>query len=230
MMKNYRCFTITQTGRLLDASIRWPTPVGMISSELLDDFDSLLSWIEDEAPCDNFVLRLGSESSEASRPSADDCRRWEKLIVRLDGLAAVSIAVVDGPCVQFAMQLALACDHRIATMRTIFRVLELKEGYLPGMNVFRLAKYTGIGIARRLVFTGAPLDAVAAKDVGIVDHVCEPASLGAEVNSFCQSLAPVHPVAVQMARRLLGESYSTESSDYSGQYLAAQHRCLGGKQ
>lgn len=230
-MKNYSCFDLTHAGRRLDVSVRWPGPVGVLGPELLDEFDALLSWIEDDAPCDILVVRLGSERmiSAAPAPVVDDCRRWEKVVVRLDGLAAISIAVVDGACVRFAMQLALACDHRVATAPSVFQVIELKEGYLPGMNVFRLAKYVGIGVARRIVFTGAPLGAAEAEDVGMVDRVCEPADLDAAVEGLCRSLAQVHPVTVQLARRLLGESFSTQFADYIGHYLASQSRCLEGK-
>jgi enoyl-CoA hydratase/carnithine racemase len=231
-MPDFRCLTTTQKDRVLDVAVRWPEPAGALDAVLLEDLDQLITWIEDEGPCDLLVLRFGSEGSqgktlEAPSPALDLCRRWEKLLVRIDRLLGVSVAVVDGPCVRFAMQLALACDHRVTSSRTTFQVLELKEGYLPGMNVFRLAKYVGIGVARRLVFTGEVLDAKGAQAIGVVDRVCDASAIDAEVDRLLASLSPVHPVAAQLARRLLGESFSTAFEEFIGQYFASQHRCLG---
>jgi len=230
----YRLTSVAVADRTAQVTIRWPRPAGALDADLLADLEHLLDWIEDEAACDVVVLRLAPDPApEVSPPpppppppELEHCRRWEKLAVRLDRLACISVAVIDGPCVRFWMQLALACDHRVATTRSTFQVLELKEGYLPGMNIFRLAKYLGVGVARRLVFTAEPVTADRGASLGIIDEVCEAEALDAAVMTFLGRLAPVHPVAAQLARRLLGESFATAFEEFVGQYLASQHRCL----
>src|SRR5688572_7747514 len=152
---------VAQVDRIAHATLHWPAPSGGIDSGLLDDFEQLVAWIEDDNPCDALVLRVASAPDHFAvplMPDIDQCRRLEKLLIRVDRLGCITIAAVDGLCVRMWMQLALACDHRIATSRSSFEVREVKEGYLPGMNIFRIAKYVGIGVARRLVFTGAALD------------------------------------------------------------------------
>jgi enoyl-CoA hydratase/carnithine racemase len=229
----YRLTSVALADRTAQVTIRWPRPAGSVDEDLLADLEHLLDWIEDEAACDVVVLRLAPDPALATatelaapRPELEHCRRWEKLVVRLDRLACISVAVVDGPCVRFWMQLALACDHRVATTRSTFQVLELKEGYLPGMNIFRLAKYVGIGVARRLVFTGEQVTADRGSSLGIVDEICAAEALEAAVAAFLGRLAPVHPVVAQLARRLLSESFATAFEQFVGQYLASQHRCL----
>ena len=230
-MPEHRLMSVAQAGRTAQVTIRWPRPAGSLDADLLADLEHLLDWIEDEAACDVVVLRLAPDPAPEDAPPTpppelEHCRRWEKLAVRLDRLACISVAVIDGPCVRFWMQLALACDHRVATTRSMFQVLELKEGYLPGMNIFRLAKYLGVGVARRLVFTGEPVTADRGAALGIVDGVCEAEALDAAVTTFLGRLAPVHPVVAQLARRLLSESFATAFEQFVGQYLASQHRCL----
>ena len=44
-------------------------------------------------------------------------------------------------------------DQRLATSASIFQAPEVKLGFLPGMATFRLAKYVGLGIAKRLLLT-----------------------------------------------------------------------------
>jgi len=225
----YRLTSVALADRTAQVTIRWPRPAGALDADLLADLEHLLDWIEDEAACDVVVLRLAPDPAPelaAPPPDLEHCRRWEKLVVRLDRLACISVAVIDGPCVRFWMQLALACDHRVATARSTFQVLELKEGYLPGMNIFRLAKYLGVGVARRLVFTGELVTADRGASLGMIDEVCEAEALEAAVAAFLGRLAPVHPVVAQLARRLLSESFATAFEQFVGQYLASQHRCL----
>jgi len=228
-MVDFGIIRIVVTGVVARAEINWPGPSGMLGVALLDDLERMVDWVEDEHPCDILVLALASPSAavdSAVPPDIDQSRRWEKLAVRIDRLPCITVAAVSGPCVRFWMQLVLACDHRIATRQAWFQVLELKDGYLPGMNIFRLAKYIGIGVARRIVFTGRAFDSKAAADLGMVDEVCEPSELEATIAVFLAQLTPTSPVAAQLARRLLSESFSTAFEQFLGQYLASRIRCL----
>ncbi|MFH1464890.1 MAG: enoyl-CoA hydratase/isomerase family protein [Pseudomonadota bacterium] len=77
--------------------------------------------------------------------------KWEKIAVRLERLPKATIALVDGPAIGGGFQLALVMDQRIATPRAVFQLPEVHMGFLPGMSTFRLAKYIGLGRARRLM-------------------------------------------------------------------------------
>lgn len=230
-MPTFGCIDVTLADRVARASVRWPEPCGSVESGVFEAFERLVDWIEDDNPCDALVVALSPMSASGVRspaPGIEQCRKWENVSVRFDRLACVTIALIDGPCVRFWMQLALACDHRLVTTRAVFRVDEAKEGYLPGMNIFRLAKYVGIGVARRFVFTGDAMDSRSAASFGLVDEVCAPDELELTTQSFLARLAPIHPVPLQLARRLLNESFSTAFEQFLGQYLASQHRCLSG--
>ncbi|NEQ98060.1 MAG: enoyl-CoA hydratase/isomerase family protein, partial [Cyanothece sp. SIO2G6] len=151
----------------LDSSDLNPTRL----SELLQ----LMNDLEDESDCKLIVFHGFSvqQSMAGTPPQFDACNKWEKFLLRLERFAGASIAVIDGYCTRFHFQLALACDYRVATSRSIFQTPEVKEGYLPGMGVFRLAKYIGIGTARRLLFTGTECSVEEAVRLGIVDRSCQ---------------------------------------------------------
>src|SRR2546421_487404 len=94
----------------------------------------MVTWVEDAHRCDILVLTLTAtpETVEpASPPDIDHWRRWEKLALRIDRLPCITVAALSGPCVRFWMQLALACDHRIATSQTWFQFL---GQYLASQN------------------------------------------------------------------------------------------------
>jgi len=96
------------------------------------------------------------------------------LFERLEAHRWPTIALVDGPAMGGGCELALACDLRIATSRAIFAQPELSLGILAGAGGnWRLAQAAGQQVARRMLYTGARLDAAAALAAGLVDEVAE---------------------------------------------------------
>lgn len=150
--------------------------------------------------------------------------KWEKLVNRFESLDKVTVALVDGPCVGGGFQLTLVCDQRICVPGASFQLNEVRQGFLPGMATFRLAKYVGLGHAKRLVMTGAVVHAEEAQRLGLVDDVT--ADLDGALRRTIESFGPMHTVAFTLARRLLNESYGTQIEDALGNFLAAQHRAI----
>jgi enoyl-CoA hydratase len=133
---------------------------------------------------------------------------------------------VQGECTGGGFQLVLLCDARIAEQRAAFSLNEVKLGFLPGMATFRLAKYVGLGRAKNIMLTGRRVRAREALEWGLLDRVCDQASFDETLSETIDNLLPFHPVALEMARRLLDESFATSYEDFLGHFLAAQHRAI----
>lgn len=227
-MKPDMAIHLTEQNAIAEVHLNWPD-ASQLDRKRLSDLSELMDYIEDESDCTTMVFRGISPQQpviEPVPPEFDYCSKWEKFLRRVEQLAGVSIACIDGTCTRFHLQLAIACDYRVATPHSVFAIPEIKEGYLPGMSLFRLAKYTGIGTARRLLFSGAPWSAAEAEAWGILDRQCEAAELESAVLEIQQSLMPMHPEVIQRARRLLNESFATSYEDAIGHFLAAQNLCL----
>jgi enoyl-CoA hydratase/carnithine racemase len=83
-----------------------------------------------------------------------------------------TIAAVDGWAMGGGCELALACDLRVASPAARFGQPELGLGIIAGAGGnWRLAQLVGLGLARRMLYTGAVLDADAALAAGLVDAV-----------------------------------------------------------
>ncbi|WP_432825551.1 enoyl-CoA hydratase/isomerase family protein [Dactylosporangium sp. CA-092794] len=102
---------------------------------------------------------------------------------RLEAHRWPTIALIDGPALGGGCELAMACDLRIASPRAVFAQPELGLGILAGAGGnWRLPQLVGVGMARRMLYTGLRLDAEAAADAGLVDEVADDViSRGAEV-------------------------------------------------
>lgn len=150
--------------------------------------------------------------------------KWEKVCSRVERLDKVTVAVLEGPVVGGGVQLALVADARIMAPDATLQLNEVHQGFLPGMATFRLAKYVGLGHAKRIIMRCPVIGADEAVALGLVDLAA--ADLDAATAAVIDSFGPTHVVAVTLARRLLRESYQFSFEDALGHFLAAQHRAI----
>ncbi|KZW03783.1 ClpP/crotonase [Exidia glandulosa HHB12029] len=94
----------------------------------------------------------------------------------LESLSVPTIAAIDGPALGGGLELALACDFRVAGPNANkIGLPEVKLGIIPGAGgTQRAVRLLGITKAKNLIFTGRTLDGVEAKEWGIVDYIAEP--------------------------------------------------------
>jgi len=107
------------------------------------------------------------------------CDRGRRLFDRLSAAPWPTVAVIDGVCVGGGLELALACDFRVAADApgTSLAAPEVKLGLLPGWGgTVRLPRLIGPGPASELVVTGEPVDGRRAAMLGLVDACVAPAA------------------------------------------------------
>lgn len=125
---------------------------------------------------------------------------------------APTIAAVDGYCLGGGLELALACDVRVATPEARFGLPEVTLGLLPGGGgTQRLQAVVGTGIARELVLTGTVIDADRAERVGLVNHVHDPAEFDEAVRALADDIASNAPVAVELAKESMNRGLDVEA-------------------
>jgi enoyl-CoA hydratase/carnithine racemase len=102
------------------------------------------------------------------------CAAGRTLFSRLASAPWPSVAIIDGVCLGGGLELALACDLRIATdaSHTVLGLPEVKLGLLPGWGgTVRLARLIGPGAAVELAASGENIDGPAAARLGLVDPI-----------------------------------------------------------
>ena len=86
-------------------------------------------------------------------------------------MAIPAIAAIRGPCLGGALELALACDIRIATEEAVLGLPEVRVGIPSVIEASLLPQTIGLGRARRLLLTGETVNAHEALAMGLVDRV-----------------------------------------------------------
>ena len=86
-----------------------------------------------------------------------------------------AIAAIDGWCLAGGLELALWCDLRIATTRSVFGCFERRWGVpLVDGGTQRLPRVVGMGRALEMILTGRPVEAGEAERIGLVNELVEP--------------------------------------------------------
>lgn len=124
-----------------------------------------------------------------------------------------SIAAVRGHALGAGLQLALACDLRIAARATQLGVLEFRYGLLPDLGgTAWLPRLVGPARAKELTFTAARIDADEALRIGLVNRVVEEAELDATVAALAETIAAQPPLALRHAKRAIDAFADPERS------------------
>ena len=123
-------------------------------------------------------------------------------------VAKPTIAAIDGFCVAGGLELALACDIRIATYDARFALPEVRWGILPGGGgTQRLGKIVGLGLAMRMILTGDEIGADVALRCGLVSDLVEKRDLESTALAIAERIMKNGPLAVVAARQALLESF-----------------------
>lgn len=205
-----------------------------IGADMVLELEEVCNYLEDESQDPVVVIRGAGQTFSCgidltdfpvdAKPDVHGFNKWERACRTLERLPKVTIAAIEGECAGGGFQLALTCDVRVATRGADFHLHEVQDGFLPGMGTFRLAKYIGLGRARRLAITGRHVAGEEAERLGLVDHLCDDLEVG--LAAAIEELGTINPVAVDLTRRLFDESFENTYEDFVGFFLAAQHRAI----
>jgi enoyl-CoA hydratase/carnithine racemase len=145
--------------------------------------------------------KYGPDWQQRARRITED---YQAVLNRLERLELPTIALLHGYCLGLAMELALACDIRIAAEGTRMGLLESLRGLIPDVGgTTRLVRLVGPGIAKELIFTGRQIDALQAERWGIVNHVVPAEGLMAKGAELADEISLAAPLAVGMAKRVI---------------------------
>jgi enoyl-CoA hydratase/carnithine racemase len=111
------------------------------------------------------------------------------------------IAAVNGHCLAGGLELALACDLRIAAEHATFGLPEVRWAIIPGAGgTQRLPRAVPLGLAMEMILSGAPIDAQRALAGGLVNRVVPLGELLATARELADRIAGNGPLAIRAAR------------------------------
>jgi len=137
-------------------------------------------------------------------------RNGQYLCDRIEALGKPVIAAINGYALGGGIELAMACDIRIASENAQIGQTEVNVGLIPGWGgTQRLPRYVGKGIAKEMVFTGKRIDAKTAERLGLINAVVPPDQLKAKAMELATELAGKPPIAIRLMKSLINNSTET---------------------
>lgn len=216
-MSNYKHWKMTQD----EKNIVWlgldrqGVSVNSINDEVLDELNGYLQDLSKMGEPKGLILYslkkkgfiAGADINEFSQLDTPDravefLRKGQAVFSRLESLSIPTVAMIDGFCMGGGMELALACDYRIATgeKETRLGLPEVLLGIHPGWGgTVRLPKLIGgFHALSQMILTGAALTAKKAKRLGVVDDVVPLRQLKRAAIYYVENKPPKHqPKALQ---------------------------------
>jgi enoyl-CoA hydratase/carnithine racemase len=152
--------------------------------------------------------------------------RWEAALRKFEMMEKVVIAAINGYAIGGGLQLALACDLRIAAESARMGLPAVKEGLIPGMGVWRLPRFVGMGRAKQLILSGDLVSAHAARTIGMVDDVVADAALAGYVQGAAERYLGIPWSSVLLSKQLTNRAFDLPFSDFQEVYFAAQAEAM----
>ncbi|XP_061481795.1 methylglutaconyl-CoA hydratase, mitochondrial isoform X3 [Rhineura floridana] len=136
-------------------------------------------------------------------------------INEMANLPVPTIAAIDGIALGGGLELALACDVRVAATSAKMGLVETKLAIIPGAGgTQRLPRTIGVSLAKELIFSARVVDGEEAKSIGLISHVVEQNEAGDAAYIRALALAkeflPQGPVAMRVAKLAINQGMEVD--------------------
>ncbi len=207
--------TVIRDGDIARLRFHSGLPMNVITLELLGHFHQALDGLQAEPP--RVLTITGADEVFSGGADLSDLRSMSdeaykafiqseyRLFRRIDDLPFLTIAVISGPCIGNAAELALACDARLASSTMRFGLPETKVGFPAPAQ--RLARFVGIGRAKQMIYEGSIIKAAAALDMGLATWVVAQSEIADEAARLASRYAAFAPLATRHSKAALARAY-----------------------
>lgn len=178
---------------------------------------------------------LGADISEF-RQAPEQSRRGnleallaksQEIIRLLNGMPKPTVAVINGFATGLGLDLALACDLRIAADRAKLGEAFVSLGLIPdGGGTFFLPRLVGLAKAAEMIFTGEPLSAGEAERIGLINQVVPLPELEKSARQLAAKLARGPAGVIALAKQTLWKNLQGDLSSALKAEAESQKVCL----
>ncbi len=146
--------------------------------------------------------------SLGTKPSISDLQHglsdFQSAILAIVRCPVPVLAIVQGTAAGFGLDLALACDMRLASSTATFTSAFARMGLVPdGGSTFTLPRLLGVGRSMRMLMTGETVDAREALSIGLVEEVIEDSVLDSGVRRTVNSILESAGSSIRSIKRLM---------------------------
>jgi 2-(1,2-epoxy-1,2-dihydrophenyl)acetyl-CoA isomerase len=242
MLMEFKSILYKKEGGRVSITLNRPRALNALNREIIDDLFTALK----EAAADPEVKVLiltgagrafcfGADVSEFSRqfelgnlaPVFLLLQKVQEIIRLLIGTPKPIIAALNGFATGLGLDLALACDLRIAAERAKLAEAFISMGLVPdGGGTFFLPRLVGLAKAAEMIFTGEPLSAAEAERIGLLNRVVPTEELPKVIDILADKLIKSPSLALGLAKQALWKNLQGSLASALREEARNQKACL----
>lgn len=210
-----------------------PSALNAVNSAATEEIDRMTLAIQKDSKLRVVVVRgegrafsTGIDLKELAEGRIDMSyhRRWERALRRVETSEKIFIAGLHGYCLGGALQLALACDIRVATPDCRIGLPAIRESLIPGLSTWRLPRYVGWGRAKKMILGGESIDGETALSIGLVDHLADDTDFFTQLDRIGDTYLGACSTGMRMSKLLLNRAFDTEYPEILSRYFRLQKK------
>lgn len=230
--------TLTWQGRVAIVTLNRPDAANALSLALVGGLRDAFTEISGREPAAVVLIGAGDKAFCAGADlkerlgfTVETTRSFlDQLGGAFDAIAAFPrpvIAALNGVALGGGLELALACDLRLAAIGVSVGLPEVRLGIIPGAGgTQRLTRLVGPAIAKELIFTGRRIDAERARELGVVNGVVPRENLLDAAIALASEIGEAAPLAVAAAKRAIDQGLPLPMAEALAVERAAYEVCL----
>jgi len=201
-------------------------PVNAINRNLVDELDRVLAKVEASEEVSVLHIRSSTRAFCAgadlalmrallARPGGGEemvelIREFQRVLVRLEASGVITVAEIGGAALGGGLELALACDLRVAAGSAKLGLPEAGLGLVPGAGgTQRLPRLCGDAVARRIILGAEVVDGHEAARIGLAQWVLPDPDLASWTHALVERLGALPRQGVAACKRCLAASRDT---------------------
>lgn len=194
-----------------------PKALNALNSEVMAELKQAIELIKKDTQCQVCILTgqgkafvAGADIAEMAEMNAVQGREFAQLgnqvFSALEELEKPVIAAINGYALGGGLELALACDLRLAAEGAKLGQVEVSLGITPGFGgTQRLARTIGAGKAKELIYTAKIIGSQEALTCGLINHVYPQENLLAEAKKLAIEIADKAPLAIGYSKQAINQ-------------------------
>lgn len=204
-------------------TLQRPNAANALSKALLEQFQEIIDQIDQNPTIYCTVITGSTEKVFCAGADLKERREMNDAEViqavgligttidKVDKMKMPVIAAINGVAYGGGLELALACDFRIAVSDTKLGLTETSLAIIPGAGgTQRLTRLIGLGQAKRLIFTAQPITTEEALQIGLVEKVVHRGDLMTTTLEIARIISRNGPIALLQAKRAINQGIQTD--------------------
>ncbi|MBJ7608553.1 MAG: enoyl-CoA hydratase/isomerase family protein [Candidatus Dormibacteraeota bacterium] len=217
----HQAVRVERDGAVAIVTIEHP-PANAISRAVILGITEALAEAEADETCRALILTgsgpkffaAGADITEFGGAGGENIAKGQELTLAMESSRLPIVAAVNGIAFGGGCELTLACDLRIASSRARFGQPEIKLGIIPGWGgTQRLPRLIGRRAATELLFSGDPVDAARALELGLISRIVEPEDLVGAALETARRFAAQAPLALAATKRAIAAGLDRPLAD-----------------